>query len=287
MKACSRPLLLAGLLAIGAFAIACQAPVAPTKEPPRPTPIPPASSPSGSPIQVGWQGSKHANTFVDGENNECARCHAPMNWTPTDPADMPATCATCKFTVKTPKPALKADWLSVSCDVCHKVEDKALKSEVAWLNATIAQYDSSQSPYESVKTPTELCEKCHRDAGAFRYKRDLGTSVHVGYACTKCHNSHSTLASCTAAGCHPDALKPAKPIAGHDAAHANVNCAACHDASGLKAGPVEGSKTWLTLRAGGPGGKSSTVPYVSHNLQRKVDCARCHFAGNTWGLKTY
>ena len=25
--------------------------------------------------------------------------------------------------------------------------------------------------------------------------------------------------------------------------------------------------------------------YVSHNLQREVDCARCHYAGNAWGLR--
>ncbi len=273
-----------GLVLCAALVVACQAPVAPTPEPPRPTPIPQASSPGQSAIRTAWEGSKHAQTFVEGENNACARCHSPMNWTPTDPADMPATCASCKFTIKTPKPVAKSDWLSVACDVCHKVEDKTLTAQVAWLNAAIAQFDSSQSPYEAVKTPGELCEKCHTDSGSWHYRRDLGKSAHVGYACTKCHDAHSLKASCTS--CHANVLKPEKPIAGHDAAHANVHCVACHDASGLKVGPVEGKTTWLPIRAEMPGGQTGAAPYLSHNLQRQVDCARCHYTGNPWNLKT-
>ena len=287
MKSLARTLSITGVLLALALVSACQAPVAPTKEPPRPTPIPPAATPGQPSAQTAWQGGAHAATFVEGENNDCARCHAPMNWTPTDPADMPATCASCKFTIKTPKPVAKADWQSVTCDVCHVVENKALTSKVARLNAAIAQFDSSQSPYEAVRTPDDLCAGCHADIRGMKYGRSMGSAAHASLGCTKCHDAHSLAASCIAAGCHPGVLTPAKPIAGHDAAHAAVSCGACHDASGLKAGPVEGSKAWSTFRASDARGKAVATAYTSHALQKKADCARCHFSGNPWGLKIY
>ena len=108
--------------------------------------------------------------------------------------------------------------------------------------------------------------------------------VHKALDCTKCHDPHTVTASCTAAGCHPDVLKPGNNIPRHDAAHASVTCSACHDASGLKVGPTDGMKNWVTYRPTAPGGKTGDTPYVSHSLQRTVDCARCHAADNPWGL---
>jgi hypothetical protein len=205
-----------------------------------------------------------------------------MNWIPTSPNDMPAMCAVCKFTIKTPKPVEKADWENIGCPQCHKVEKEALTKQVAWLNTAIAQFDPSGNPYEPVRSNTELCEKCHRDA----FKVELSKSVHAGKGCTDCHDAHSTKASCTDAKCHANALKPDKPIAGHDAAHATVNCAACHDAAGWKVEPTGDKKVWLTLRPTDRTGKPNPTPFASHNLQRQVDCARCHYAGNPWNLKT-
>ena len=173
----------------------------------------------------------------------------------------------------------------MECNICHRVENDNVGSQVVWLNAAIAQFDTTKDPYEAVATNTQLCEKCHKDTKTSFYKIDLGISAHTGKQCTVCHDAHSLKASCTATDCHATVLTPAKPIEGHDAAHANVNCVACHDASGLKVGPVEGQKTWLTFRTTEEQGKKSTNPYLSHNLQKKVDCARCHFTGNTWGLK--
>ena len=37
-------------------------------------------------IQASWEGSSHADTFVldeEGNNNTCARCHAPIVWLPS------------------------------------------------------------------------------------------------------------------------------------------------------------------------------------------------------------
>ena len=251
------------------------------------TPIQPTDPKQASIFQA-WQNSKHAATFIlssDGSNNDCARCHSPYNWIPTANEDIPATCASCKFTIKIPKPVAKTDWKSIECNICHRVENGNVGSQVFWLNAAIAQFDTTKDPYEAVTSNTQLCEKCHKDSNPFFYKIDMGSTAHIGKQCTACHDAHVLKASCTAAGCHADILTPAKPIEGHDAAHANVNCVACHDASGLKVGPVEGQKTWLTFRTTEVQGKKSTSSYLSHNLQKKVDCARCHFVGNTWGLK--
>lgn len=252
-----------------------------------PTAPPPAPSAEQMPIQQAWEISRHADTFVEGENNDCAACHSPANWMPTDKSTFPNTCLMCKFEIKTPKPVVKDEWKSVQCESCHRVDKEGtVDGEIAAFNQMMAMFGSTpEEAWDPVANTTELCETCHRDTDEWHYKRDLGQSAHVGYACTKCHDAHSSQASCTAAGCHADTLDPAKAIAGHDAAHTAVNCVACHDAAGLEVGPVEGKDVWLTFREGGPGGTSDTVPYLSHNLQRKVECARCHFAGNPWGLK--
>jgi hypothetical protein len=258
-------------------------------EPLPPPPLPPGASlatatpkptatlvPAQLTIQQVYTTSKHANTYIEGTANECVRCHAPMNWIPTAPEDMPATCAACKFNIKPPKPVEKADWKNIGCEQCHKTDDKgAVTKQVAWLNAAIAVFDPSSNPYEAVKTNTELCERCHRDS----YKVDLGTTAHKDKGCTDCHNAHSTKATC--ADCH----KTLTEVPGHDKAHANVPCATCHDASKMKVAPTPDKKTWLTYKLQDPRGKPGDYAVISHNFQKKADCARCHSANNPWGLK--
>jgi hypothetical protein len=279
-------LIAASLVVLVLAAAACQAPVAPGTPTPAPTPVIAADSAQAG-IKQAWEKSSHAASFVsadDGSNNVCARCHSPHNWTPTDPADMPATCASCKFTIKTPKPIAQADWKAIPCEMCHRVENNVLVAKVAYLNTAIAQFETDTDPYEDVASNRELCEKCHRNAGGFSYKVDMGSGPHSSFDCTRCHNPHGIAATCSNAGCHADVLKPSTPIAGHDAAHAAVNCTACHDAAGLKVGPTDGKKAWSAFRSVAPGGKAGQSAYVSHNLQRKVDCLRCHYSKNPWGL---
>ncbi len=262
--------------------------------PPPPTPALPTAAPSVAalPIAAGqtsdvrqqWQSSKHASTFTaaaDGNNNDCARCHAPLNWMPTSTNDIPATCQSCKFKISTPKPVVQADWKNVGCEQCHKTEKEVVSKQVAWLNTAISNFDTNADPYEAVQSNTELCGKCHRDA----FKIDLGKNAHASMTCTNCHNAHSLAANCTSANCHASALKPEKPIAGHDAAHAKVTCVACHDASGLKVGPTDDKTQWVVFKETSVPDKKGVAPFVSHNLQKQVDCARCHFDGNPWGLK--
>lgn len=287
------PLIVAGLLALLLITAACQAP-APL---PTPTPAPVIGQADGqaggqqaAPELVAarglWKTSAHADSFVSGSdpNSECARCHSPQNWTPTDVADIPATCTSCKFKMPEAKPIAKADWKSIDCDICHRVEKGALDQHPAWLNTLVSQFQTGVDPYENVAAAGDLCQKCHTNLKTYHYKRDLGSGPHSTKQCTDCHNIHSLKASCTET-CHSNVGKTADKTPGHDAAHAAVNCVACHDASGLKVGPVDGGKTWLTFSPTDAHGKPGPVPYVSHNLQKKVDCARCHAAGNAWGLK--
>jgi hypothetical protein len=283
MKSIISIISLAALLAIVACAPTPAAPAATSSQASAPAP---STQSSVSPVAAGqsndvkslWQSSKHANTYIleGDENNSCARCHSPTNWLPTSPDEMPASCSSCKFTIKPPKPIAKNEWKNIECAQCHKTQKEIVGKEVAWLNALVAAFDTVNDPYESVKSTTELCEKCHRDA----YKIEMGKAAHASQTCTGCHNPHSTKASCTT--CHASLSKSA----GHDAAHANVNCVACHDAGGWKAQPVGDQKIWQSMRPADLKGKPNPIPYTSHNLQKSVDCARCHFAGNPWNLKT-
>lgn len=277
-------------LGLGSLALAvlcaCQ-PITPPPPAPAATSIPaavqgePAAAGLGK-IRESWASSKHAKTYViqEGKNNDCARCHSPLNWMPTSMDDMPATCASCKFNISTPKPVAEAEWKSVSCEQCHRADKGAVSSEVAWLNAAVAQYDTSADPYQAVKSSNELCEKCHRDG----FKIDLGTSAHAGKTCTDCHDAHSTQATCSTDTCHANVTKADKPLPGHDAAHAKVTCSACHDAAKLQVGPTADASRWVTWRSSPVSSKQELGPFASHNMQRQVECSRCHFEGNTWGL---
>ncbi len=297
------PLLLSAMLSL----FACVSKPTPPPATPSPSPVPPSPTvltvspvslptlvapvptPTAAPAadpQTLLKSSAHANSFVvdaEGKNNECARCHAPLNWMPTAMEDIPATCQTCKFSMPAPKPVAQAEWKNIGCEQCHKTEKGIATKQVAWLNAAIAQFDTNANPYEAVKSNNELCEKCHR--GAFQV--NASKTVHAARSCTDCHNAHSTSASCTDSKCHADVLKSDKAVPGHDAAHAKVACAACHDASALEVGPTDDKSGFAAFRTVEIGGKKTRGPYVSHNLTRVVDCARCHANGNPWGLNPH
>jgi hypothetical protein len=145
----------------------------------------------------------------------------------------------------------------------------------------------------------------------------MGTSAHVNLECVACHEPHGVKASCSNSGCHAairpeSSLPPATPTGGqhpnntafcgganchpaatqaaasddsiHGAVHASVSCIACHDASGMPVGPSPELGAWVTFSAGEPDGIKEARPSMSHNVQAQVDCNRCHFDGNTWGL---
>jgi len=87
--------------------------------------------------------------------------------------------------------------------------------------------------------------------------------------------------------CHVDLIGDTKQTLAslaHSSIHLSVSCVACHDASGLEVGPIEGKDLWTTFRTTELLGHSQTEPYQSHDLQKEVDCGRCHYPGNPWDI---
>lgn len=241
--------------------------------------------------QQEWQSSAHATAFVvdgEGQNNSCARCHSPREWMPTLD-DIPESCQACKFELAPPPPFIEESaWQNVTCVMCHQEDKKGnLQPEVSWLE--IPPLDE----YASVETHSELCLKCHDTEGIAEHGQvDVG-SGHADMQCTECHSPHSTTATCVTGDCHAGVLSDTDETPGHDDDHKDVSCAACHDSAGWDVGPHPETGIWVTF---GPWSyqetvdgevtvlDSGTTPFSSHDLGLEVNCERCHFSGNTWGL---
>ena len=237
-------------------------------------------------IQQEWQSSPHAEAFVldaDGNNNPCARCHAPINWEPSL-EDLPESCFACKFEIDDPNPYIaEAEWVDIPCKVCHEVDKKGnVQPEYSWLEIAALE------EYASVETSTELCLKCHDTTNVPEHGSVQVGGAHEGYDCTECHDAHNTVASCGTSDCHEDVIDPDTPIAGHDDDHQNVSCVACHDAAGMDVGPSEELGLWTTFASWSSetetGTETGIVAFTSHDLILDASCERCHFVDNPWGL---
>jgi hypothetical protein len=210
------------------------------------------------------------------------------------------------------------DWVNIDCAVCHQAENEAFDPQVTWLNP-ITGYHETISNSTAL---CEKCHRDTKSG--LKHTRELGNGAHANFVCIDCHDPHSTKASCTQAGCHhitvtnnecdqchPDALGShtmeqlhsgghdcmgchgdlvglpmnGSQIFAHNAVHlSKVLCIACHDASGLEVKPLEQDGLWVTWRTTeGPLGETTEV-YQSHTLQKEVDCKRCHYESNPWGL---
>jgi hypothetical protein len=234
-----------------------------------------------------WRDSPHANTygFEKGPNTYCACCHSPQNCDPEAQIDPPPNCVSCKFPSD---PEIRTaignafvpeeEWKNISCEVCHYRSYDGLDSKESWLNVQTGYH-------ETVLNSTRLCKKCHIDTNTLRHRRDLGNDVHRDFTCTTCHDPHSTKASCTSSNCHPQIILSTL-ISGHDKEHVAVTCTACHDASGYEVGLSEDNYSWILFRTTEILGRPNTEPYQSHNLQKHVNCTRCHFPDNPWELSS-
>ena len=190
----------------------------------------------------------------------------------------------------------------VHCDDCHPTENGVVLEDVFWRNQQTGQY-------EAVSGANSLCSQCHE--GIF------AGSAHMRFMCTDCHDPHRINASCTDSNCHSNVPTvfyeiPATPTGGHPnvgssfcsgtnchsvatavaetvdsihgPAHTLVTCGACHDASQLQVGPSPDDGKWLIWQENEFNGEVINTPYLSHDIQIEVDCARCHFEGNPWDL---
>ena len=223
-------------------------------------------------IQILWQASAHAATYVLDEaeqNSTCARCHAPANWIPSMD-DMPESCLACKFEVDPPAPFIpENEWAHIECKICHEYKKDEIQPGIAWLEI------AAIGDYAEIESVTALCDKCHLAGDIASHASVVVGGDHAGYTCAECHDPHNATASCGAEGCHPTT---SEGIVGHDPDHANVTCAACHDGAQWAVGILEESAQWVTFLPG------SELSFVSHVIQKAVECDRCHFSGNPWGL---
>ena len=231
-------------------------------------------------IQLAWEAGPHAASFVldsAGENNACARCHAPVNWMPTMD-DIPETCLTCKFELKDPPPLIpEEDWIDIPCYTCHPVDKKDnIQPEIAWLEiAAIGEY-------AEVSSATELCQKCH-PAESFPGHNGLALSgAHQELTCVECHDPHDAIASCADENCHPNVLGPETAIPGHDESHALVICSACHDGSGMEIGIDQETGQWETMTLMVIGDEEALTAFTSHAIVLESPCEKCHFPENPW-----
>ncbi len=241
--------------------------------------------------QQEWEISAHASSFVldsEGNNNPCARCHAPMNWMPTLD-DIPESCQACKFELETPPSFIpESDWQHVSCVMCHESDKKGIiQPEVMWLEIPVLE------EYVSVETHSELCLKCHNTENVPEHGLVVVGSGHADMQCTECHSPHNTTTTCMNGDCHSDVLSDTDQIPGHDEDHKDVTCVACHDNNEWEVGPVEETGLWTTfspwsheILIGEADSiiQTGMVPFSSHNIGEASTCDRCHFAENEWGL---
>lgn len=268
------------------------------------TPTPTAVPRDDTLIRAALVEGVHGDTYDlgMGPNTYCARCKSPVNYDPQAVINMPPNCVSCKFPSDTQirvavgNPVVpESEWQGIRCANCHPPaeEGSQVSQEVAW-------WDPTTDTYVPQSTSTELCEQCHRSTGrGVERQRDLADSTaHADATCTTCHDPHSGAANCMA--CHnaqdaetdfveacwkvyvaPDASQP----------HPDLMCQTCHDNSGMDPGPVEDEADgpvgeWVTWRTTLIAGIiPSTGVWVSHNLAGPVDCARCHFEDNPWGLE--
>ncbi len=186
----------------------------------------------------------------------------------------------------------------IGCDACHQLQDGVATSSIAWRNQKSGQY-------EPVTDGNQLCGKCH-------VGYDKAKEAHASMNCLDCHDHHSIavecvtchaqvknqslplpatpvdghpnsgeMPSCEAAGCHTMATQVAElPSSIHGTDHAMVACEACHDAGRL----TSNGSHWGVGPVTDESGKTLFMTYRSHNLQYNVDCTRCHFDQNPWGL---
>jgi hypothetical protein len=230
-------------------------------------------------IESAYETSAHANTYIldsSGNNNDCAKCHSPINWMPSMDT-LSESCLVCKFEIADPEPFIaEHDWDNIPCKTCHKLDKKDnVEPEIYWLE--IAPIDQ----YASVESSTELCQKCHHPAeGLHNHPGTVVSGAHEGYQCDDCHDPHSNTSSCSTAECHSTFGMESEPVVGHDDDHQMVSCAACHDGSGLMVDKSDDS-IWYTFILGENEEKHQ---FYSHDIVLESSCERCHYSDNPWDL---
>lgn len=156
-----------------------------------------------------------------------------------------------------------------TCTDCHDPHDPyASCADIGCHQDVAAQRKLLLDQHANIKE-IDTCLECHTggmDTHTMEVQRNGDNN------CLICHDYLVNFST--------DELPPVE----HSSVHSKVDCVACHDASGLAVGPIEGEEIWAAFRTvESPFGLVSE-PYQSHNLQRTVACDRCHYIDNPWGI---
>jgi hypothetical protein len=314
------PILLMGLFLA---ACAANEPPIDTPVPLQPTNSPTPNFSPQQEIVAYWKRGAHSKVSPDATllTNSCASCHSPLDWDAALQAESPPDCLAASAYREYPLPENESgkmgdhagDWGAIGCQVCHRpTEDNQYGPDLAFWN-------QATGSYEDVENSKALCEKCHRRMEDIDLSIDLGQGFHRSLTCVQCHEPHRLNASCANSQCHSgvseelDIIKDLIVTPGHETVsphncggsqchtvatqvveenrlthigvqHGNLTCSACHDATGMEVGPIGQSATWTTWRSADLNGEAGHFPHFSHDVQRQVDCQRCHFSDNPWSL---
>lgn len=154
--------------------------------------------------------------------------------------------------------------LNHQCNICHQKRITLPPPGEREKDCFICHVKKDENP------PDLMCTHCHR-----KEESSLDATHHRDITCSTCHlkansfpHNQQALTKCTS--CH---TRHHEGII-HDA-HINVSCNACHTRGGRI---IKDSTTGKLIWVGGIKGKSDP-----HAIQTLIDCARCHYKGNTVG----
>lgn len=156
-----------------------------------------------------------------------------------------------------------------TCTDCHDPHDQFARcSDKGCHSDVTAQRKRVLDQHVSI-SEKETCLVCHT-AGMDMHTMEIQRSGEDD--CFICHDYLANIS--------PDDAAPIQ----HSNVHGLVDCVACHDAAGLAVGPIEAEDVWTTFRSVELPMGLVSEPYQSHNLQRSVECGRCHYSDNPWEL---
>ena len=156
-----------------------------------------------------------------------------------------------------------------SCTDCHDPHSTMASCVSSGCHADVLADSLLPSSQHALLTDNEQCLACHTQGMQLH---DMETQRTGNSDCLNCHLDLYDVQA--------DQTSPSH----HSKRHARVDCVACHDASGMEIGLVNNDSRWTTLRTiQSPAGDVTDI-FSSHDLQKDVECGRCHFTENPWGL---
>jgi hypothetical protein len=230
------------------------------------------------------------NPFVreeDWENIGCEICHrvlngdveAEINWldistnyyeTVETSVELCEKCHLTNDTLKHQREFKGSVHETFTCTDCHNPHSTTANCTAGGCHLDFSDKEAVHIEEHLDQINEDDCEECHKGVA----------DIHMNFleeTPTACMDCHSSLM-----GQRGEIYQLA-----HSKIHENLWCVACHDSSNLEVGPLENESEWVVFRLYEVLGQSINEPYKSHQVQLEVNCKRCHFIDNPWGLIVY